>query len=136
MRKLIKRTFSKIEERGWSTCYWAIDIHETILKPNYSKDISTEFYPYAKETLKYLSQRKDTSLILFTSCHDEHVAEYQRLFLKNEIYFVYVNENPEVEDTEYGHFGKKFYMNILLDDKAGFDAETQWKEIFDTLQEL
>lgn len=40
-----------------------------------------------------------------------------------------VNSNPDEKDTKTGDFSKKFYFNILLDDRAGFQPETDWLEI-------
>ena len=40
-----------------------------------------------------------------------------------------VNENPEVENTRLQNFEEKLYMNVGLDDKFGFDAETDWETV-------
>jgi hypothetical protein len=38
----------------------------------------------------------------------------------------YINSNPDVVNTEYGDFSRKPYFNIIIDDKAGFEPETDW----------
>ena len=68
-------------------------------------------------------------LIMYTCSHPEEIEKYLELFESKGIKFNYVNENPEVSGTEYGDFTGKPYMNVLLEDKAGFDAEEDWKKI-------
>ena len=41
-------------------------------------------------------------------------------------------ENPEIESNRYANFTKKFYYDILLDDKAGFEPN-DWFEIYNFL---
>lgn len=126
--------FQYKEKRGWDKTYWFFDLHATVLKPNYSYgNTPKEFYPYAKETLQLLSKMDDICMIIFTCSHPHEIEEYIKLFKENDIKFSYVNENPEVKtDLEgYGCYDKKPYMNVLFEDKAGFDAETEWKEVYD-----
>jgi hypothetical protein len=68
-------------------------------------------------------------LILFTSSHDEYVKEYLDIFKQLGVYFKYHNENPECPSTDIGDFSRKFYFNVLLDDKAGFDPLNDWGKI-------
>ena len=46
----------------------------------------------------------------------------------------FFNNNPEAKNTEYGDFTVKPYYNILLDDKAGFDPEEDWRIIYNFLK--
>jgi hypothetical protein len=125
--KAVFNAYNKALNRKWNKIYWAIDIHDTILKSTYSNELLSEnlFYPGAKEFLKFLSSRPDSILILYSSLINE--KEYLDFFESHDIYFSYVNKNPEVQNTEYANFNDKFYFNILLDDKAGFDGEKDWK---------
>jgi hypothetical protein len=119
-------------KRGWDKTYWNVDIHGTILKPNYQYgNIPKEFYPYAKETLQFLTKLDDVCLILYTCSHQHEIEEYIKFFKENDIIFDYTNENPEVvtDLNGYGCYDKKPYMNVLFEDKAGFDAETEWEEV-------
>jgi hypothetical protein len=122
----IKNTFKKVLERKWKYIYIAIDLHETILKPTYSEILSTEFYPYAEETLKELSKLNGIVLILYTSSTHNDILQYLHFFRERNIYFKYVNCNNDVPSTNYAEFSSKFYFNILLDDKAGFEGENDW----------
>jgi len=124
-------------KRNWNKTYWFFDIHGTILKPNYEYgNISNEFYPYVKETLQYLSKLDDVVMILYTCSHPHEIEQYLKLFEDNNIRFSYVNENPEVvtEVNGYGCYDKKPYVNVLFDDKSGFDAEIEWKEVLELMQ--
>jgi len=50
--------------------------------------------------------------------------------LGENIIFDYVNENPECPSTELADFSRKMYYNFLIDDKSGFDPETDWEIIY------
>jgi hypothetical protein len=123
-------------KRNWDRTFWGFDIHGTILKPNYQYgNTPDEFYPMAKETLQYLSKLPDVVMFLYTCSHPHEVEEYVKLFESNDIHFKYVNENPEIltDPKGYGNYDKKPYMNVLFEDKAGFDPETEWSEVYDLM---
>lgn len=133
----VLNTFAKMRARNWDTLYWAIDIHDTIVKANYSLDeLPTEFFPFARTTLQRLSARPDCVLILFTCSHNKEIDQYLEFFKGHGIEFKYVNENPEVVNTALGCYDGKFYTNFYLDDKAGFEAESDWINISIALNEL
>ena len=132
----IKKAFETARRLGWEKTYWAFDIHETMLKPNWiARNIPTEFYPDAKEALRLLSDREDIVMFLYTCSHPHDTDEYIRLFEDNDIYFNYVNENPEVVNSDLGYYDKKPYFNVLLDDKAGFDPYVEWPAILKWIKE-
>lgn len=102
MKKHIIRTHAKIKERGWEKLYYAVDIHDTVIKANYcNKELPQEFFPLAKEVLQSLSNRDDAVLILFTCSHTADIAQYLTFFARHEIHFDYVNENPEVQTLNW-----------------------------------
>lgn len=122
-------------EKRWNKTYWAFDIHGTILKPTYKpSEISTEFYPHAKEALQELSKRNDIVKILYTCSYPDEITQYLDYFECFGIRFDYVNENPEIADGGYGYYKDKFYFNVLMDDKAGFDGENDWLPILTLLK--
>ena len=132
----IKNAFEKAKQRNWNRTYWAIDIHETMIKPNWSETTTpTEFYPRAKETLQYISKRKDIVTILYTCSHPHEIEKYLQLLSDNGIDFDHVNKNPEVKNEKYGFYDKKPYFNVLLEDKAGFDPYQDWDEVYNSLKE-
>ena len=125
----VSNSFLVKKARGWNRIYYFFDIHGTIIRPNYKvNDVPTEFYPHAIETLQFLSNREDICMILYTCSHPHEIEQYQRMFKEHNINFEYVNENPEVvtKPNEYGCYDKKPYMNVLFEDKAGFDGDTDW----------
>lgn len=132
IRKMFDHSFSK----EWYETYWAIDLHGTIIKPNY-KDVTypAEYYPYAKKALQMLSKRPDIKLILFTSSFPREIEEYLKKFETDEIHFDAVNENPGIssQNGNFGYYEKKFYFNVMIEDKAGFDPETEWMQIYNYL---
>ncbi len=134
MKKLIYKTYNIAHKRKWNKVTWAIDIHDVILGANYKAgDIPKNFLGDSKKVLQRLSKRADTTLVLFTCSHPHEIVEYLQFFKENDINFKYTNENLDCPNTAFGCFEKKFYFNILLEDKAGFDAETDWKEINEAL---
>lgn len=135
---IIKNHFEIKEKRGWDKTYWFFDVHGTILRPNYKYgNTPKDFYPYAKETLQYLCKLDDVCMILYTCSHPHEIEEYVKLLKDFDIRFHYVNENPEVltEVNGYGCYDKKPYVNVLFEDKAGFDPETEWKLVLDLMIE-
>ncbi len=91
----------------------------------------------AKETLQLISKLDDVVMIIYTCSHPHEIDEYLQLFDGYNIIFKYVNENPEVktEAKGYGCYDKKPYMNVLFEDKAGFDPENDWELVYNLLKE-
>ena len=44
-----------------------------------------------------------------------------------------VNINEETENNDLSLFDEKTYFNVGIDDKFGFEAETDWKTIYEYL---
>ena len=59
--------------------------------------------------------------------------EIFRFFENNNIKHDFFNQNLSVQNTKTGCFDEKFYFSVLLDDKAGFDPNTDWKLIYNYL---
>jgi len=132
----IDRMFKRSFEKEWYETYWAFDLHGTIVKPNYTKDkVDVKYYPYAKETLQLLTKRKDVIMILWTSSFPEEIMQYVKIFEKDGIHFDGVNKNPGIssKNGNFGYYEEKFYFNVLFEDKAGFNPEREWKEVYDYL---
>ena len=125
--KAIENQFKRMEERNWDKIYYFFDLHETVLYPDYDNKHPSKFYPYAKEVLQYLSKRKDISISIYTCSYPKEIEQYTRFFRDNGIEFEYINKNPDVDNTSYGYYDDKPYFNVLFEDKAGFDAEEDWK---------
>lgn len=133
----IINAFEKARNRGWSTVYWAVDLHDTIIKASYQEnDHHLNFLQDAKSTLQLLSSRPDCKLILYSSLTQHMAKKYLNNFLEHDIKFNFVNCNPEIDNTSYADFSLKFYFNILIDDKAGFIAEEHWKIIYNSLLKI
>jgi hypothetical protein len=138
MTKFIHKMFLHSFSKEWYETFWTIDLHSTIIKPTYkNKRQIFEYYPYAKEVLQLLSNRQDITLIMYTSSFPDEIIYYMKCFKKDNIYFKHVNENPNIssKNGNFGYYEKKFYFNILFDDKAGFDPILEWEQIFKLLLE-
>jgi hypothetical protein len=133
--KAIQNCLRNAKAKAWEKTYWAFDVHGTILYPTFKAGVvSTEFYPHAKEVMQLLSKRSDVVMVLYTCSYPHEIEHYIEHFRKHDIHFHYVNENPDVCAGAYGHYERKFYFNVLFEDKAGFDPLTDWKEVLNILQ--
>jgi hypothetical protein len=56
-------------------------------------------------------------------------------FKANGISFDMVNSNSETKNNELSCFDEKTYFNVGIDDKFGFDAETDWEVVYNYLVE-
>ena len=133
--KAIKRALRISVERNEPLIYWAVDLHGVVFRSNYEQGGYTFTTPKAVEALRAISAVPDYRLIIWSSCHPEEYPAIISFLAQHGIVVDYFNENPEVENTPSGNFEKKFYFSILLDDKAGFDPDTDWEEILGLLEE-
>jgi len=133
--KSLVREYENMEKRGWDRIFLMFDLHGTVIVPNREVG-NTEivYYPYAKETLQLISNRSDLDLNIYTCSHEEEVKEYQRKFKEDGIIFKYVNENPDVKTNGYGNYDKKPYMNVLFEDKSGWDPDG-WIHVYNFFKE-
>lgn len=124
---------NSMKNKEWDCIYVAVDLHGTCIIPNYSNTTTPkELYPGCIKPLKNFSNDPRVKLIMYTCSHPEQIDEYLDLFKSNGVVFDFVNENPEVTtqgSLEYGNYDQKFYFNLLLDDKAGFDPEIDWTKL-------
>jgi hypothetical protein len=131
--KWVTKMFAHSFKKQWYETYWGIDLHGSAILPNHTKDKQIiEYYPFAKETLQILSARPDIIIFTYTASYPEQLQSYLEQFEKDGIHFNYINENPEISE-EKGHFGcfdKKPYFNVLIEDKAGFDPEKDWADLY------
>jgi len=74
-------------------------------------------------------------MILWTSSFPEEIMQYVKIFEKDGIHFDGVNKNPGIssKNGNFGYYEDKFYFNVLFEDKAGFNPEKDWKEVFEYL---
>lgn len=127
--------------RKWDTLYWCVDVHGTVVVPNWVKDsIPLDCYPLALAALKKMKNfnKFRNVLILSTSSHPKEIGQYMEFFLEHGVEFDYVNCNPEVatDKGDFGYYEDKYYFNIMLEDKAGFDPYNDWQAIITLLNEL
>lgn len=122
--------FKRAVENDWDFIYVVVDIHDTIVKSCWENEETYQYFPWAKECLRLMSKCKNIKMILWSSSYNENIEHYVNDFKKYGIVFDYVNENPEVNNTTFACFDKKLYFNVGIDNAFGFDAEFDWKIIF------
>lgn len=126
----IRKTFELAPARNWDTFYVLVDLHGVIIPGNRErKNVLSFISEDCAEVLRWFTKRKDFKLILWTSSFPDEIVEILEWLKKRHIHFDYVNENPECKNTKYADFYHKPYFNILIDDKAGFEPETDWAAI-------
>src|ERR1044071_5766274 len=110
--RAIQKAIAERERKQWEKTYWAVDIHGTMIVPNYIGGVlPEEFYPHAKEVMQRISKREEITLILYTCSHPHEVEKYLEFFREHDIHFTYANKNPEAENTAYGCYEHKPYFN-------------------------
>ena len=129
------RAFARMCRRNWEHIYVLVDIHDTVFKACYHEKEEHKWYPFAKEVLQLMSYATNIKLILWTSSYREVIDEYLEYFKTNGISFDMVNSNSETTNNELSCFDEKTYFNVGIDDKFGFDAETDWESVYNYLVE-
>lgn len=129
----IVKAFEDKKKRGWHTFYVAVDLHGTLIKPYHD---CIEFYPGAIEVMRWFNSRPDFKVILWTSSYLVDIEKFQRACEKEGISFNFINGNPLEKSNGRAFFGQKFYFNIILDDKAGFEGDTDWHLVRATLDSI
>lgn len=133
--KSFEDAFKRKISKNWEKIYVAVDIHDTIIRACYDDEETYDYVPLAQEALQVLSQRQDVCLILWTACYDEPLETYLQKFKEDGILFQYANENPEVKNTAISNFNAKWYFNVGIDDKFGFEADKDWQTVLDVLEQ-
>lgn len=129
--KAIEKAYKKAEERGYERIYYAIDVHDTILKSNYENGGYEFVNEDAKKCLRMISNRSEIYIILWSSLYRDEKYRVMDFLSENGISCDSINSNRMESDTKYADFSQKFYFSVLLDDKAGFDPDTDWKAIME-----
>ena len=133
IRKAIKAAMNRKAERNWEKIYVLIDIHDTIVHACYEDAETFHYFPAAREALQLMTSRDDICLILWSSTYREKLDMYLAHFAADGIRFDFVNANPEVTNTPLSDFEAKLYYNVGIDDKFGFEPETDWTLIIEEL---
>ncbi len=131
-----EKAFQRKLEKGWEKIYVVVDIHDTILRACYDKAEVYDYFPYAKEALQIMSYRDDICLILWSGSPLEVLETYRDRFAADGIRFEYINENPEVSNSAFQNFDKKLYFNVGIDDRFGFDPESDWEQVIVALVQV
>lgn len=122
----LEKSFQTMKKREWNRIYVAVDIHDTVMEPTYSEELSHVYYEDALDTLKLMSNNPEICLILWSSSNKSNCAAYKEMLAFEGIQMDYINSNPEVADKHYADYESKFYINLILDDKAGFYPKEDW----------
>jgi len=129
--KSIIDAFKEKIQRKWNVLYFAIDLHGTIIQKYKGNEIVP--YKYVTDVLIQLSNSPEITLILFTSTYPENLKTFYDWCKEWDINFKYLNENPDCPNNSTGDFTKKFYYNVLIDDRAGFDPE-EWIDVLQAVR--
>lgn len=134
--KAVDRAYKVMAERRWDTIYWAIDLHGVCLRSNYAAQDYCWINGDAIEGLQTIASRPESKIILWSSVYPQEQILIREFFRKCNIWVDGFNRNTFEGNTMVSDFREKFYFSVLLDDKAGFDPETDWKLITNYLKDL
>jgi hypothetical protein len=136
--RLINRAYDIMEARNYPCLYVALDIHDTVWAGTKHKEDDTvsAYYPWAKEVLRYWSRKPEVKIILYTCSYPKQIEKIWFRLLGDGIKVAYANENPEIGNSKTGCFDQKFYSQIIIDDKAGFNGETDWLWVKMALEQI
>lgn len=123
-----EKAFSDKDKNNWNKIYVLVDVHDTIMQGTH-KNEDYLWYPQALDVLKEMSDMDDICLILWTGSHKETINKIVSKLKDKGILFDYINENPEVGDTNFYCSSGKLYFNVGIDDRFGFDVEKDWGAI-------
>ena len=135
IEKSFDAAFKRMKDRNWEKIYVLVDIHDTVFEACYHEKEEHKWYPFAKEALEIMSHAQQISLILWTSTYENVINDYVKYFKANDIEFDFINRNIETENTSLSCFDEKTYFNVGIDDKFGFEAETDWEIVYNYLVE-
>jgi hypothetical protein len=128
----LEKAFRLKEENNWEFVYIVIDLHDTMVygrcHPKYVKG-QFGFFKDALPVLRYLTNRKDVKLILYSSSSYSHIEEFRKFAFNHEVEFDFVNCNTDEDcklKSDTADFTSKFYYNVILDDRGGFEGDTDW----------
>jgi hypothetical protein len=127
--KAVERAYRVMAERGYDTVYWAVDLHGVCLASNYASGGYQWLNGDVPRVLKLLSDRPENKIILWSSVYPEEKSDIIGFFRHHGIEVWDFNGNDSEPNTKVSCFNEKFYFSVLLDDKAGFDPDTDWKAI-------
>lgn len=127
--KAVERAYRVMEERDWDTIYWCVDLHGVCLKSNYQQGGYEWINEEALRTLQLINKLSESKIILWSSVYEEEKKDISRFFNGHGIILHGFNDNVYEKNTKVSSFDQKFYFSVLLDDKAGFDPETDWRAI-------
>jgi hypothetical protein len=134
----ILRAYELKKQRNFPLVYIALDVHDTIWPGTRTKDTDSvsQYYPLAKEILQFWTNQADTSFILYTCSTTEQTEKINQRLKQDNILIKQFNENKECHNTSLSSFEKKLYFQILLDDKAGFEPEQEWRFVKSALEKV
>jgi len=131
----IKRAYEKANKNGHQNIYWAVDLHDTCFLATYQQYVYEWINPHVKDALLRLAAHPETHLILWSSVAETEKELILKFFADAGIRISGFNKNPLERGNETSHFHEKFYVSILVDDKAGFD-HAEWLEIPDFVDQI
>lgn len=133
MKSIVNQYKDFRDKKIYDKCYIMVDLHNTVFVPTFDNPENFKYFRWAKQCLQILSKIPWIKLIMWTSCYPDKLEMYRKHFEDNNIYFDYVNENPECNNSNYACFDNKFYFDIGIDDRFGFEAEKDWSELYPEL---
>jgi hypothetical protein len=134
--RALTAAYEKTHARGWDKVYWALDLHDTCFRSTYRQYEYEWINEHVRDALVRLTAHVETHLILWSSVHPDEQPHILWFFEDAGIRVSGFNDNPFERGNETSGFDQKFYMSVIIDDKAGFHhSEWLWiPDMVDTLR--
>jgi len=141
--QLFNKAWQEAKDKGYDHVVIAVDLHGTIVDSkvfnttpgSFEDKVNSSIFRSALVALQKLSAHTSVSMFIYSGTKKLHL--YRLIDMLNEKYEININLNYG-SDTQHASqsFKRKPYYGILIDDKAGFDPDTDWWEINDLIQNL
>lgn len=145
---IIKTRMQVCAERRWSSMIIAVDLHDTVINSDkynevrgYSdtieESISESIYMGAVDALQYLSVRSDIKLYWYSGTNPDILKNISQVLMS--VYGIKMDGNiQDLARDKPSFLGQTFEFkpcfDVLLDDKAGFNPEKDWKVVQETIK--
>jgi len=135
----IADAYIKAVSRGYNKIYYLVDLHGVIMHSSYEPGVH-EFIGgidgIPVNTLKMISNCKESVIIIWSCLHERDKPGILEQFNKVGIKVSAINNNPFEQSNSVSSFHEKPYFSVLFDDKAGFNPDEDWKNVYENFSSI
>lgn len=143
IKTLFEKAWADAATKGYDHVVIAVDLHGTMVDSkvfnaapgNIEMKVQSSIFRSAVTALKLLSEHPSVTMFIYSGTKRRKLEQVLEELMSR--YGIEIDIDYS-SDTQYSiqSFKNKPYFGILLDDKAGFDPDTDWDEITRILPNL